>query len=237
MPVGDSGLPWAVVVFRSVSTVYDCAVPEGRIAGLAAAAGAVRAGQLVVLPTDTVYGLGCDAFSATAVQGLLAAKGRGRAMPVPVLVGSWSTVDGLVLGVQPRVRALIEAFWPGGLSLVLPHAPSLSWDLGDTRGTVSLRMPLHPVALELLREVGPMAVSSANRSGQPPATTVEQAHEQLAERVPVYLDGGTAGEVASTIIDLTADEPVVLREGTVTAAQISEVLGETIGRSNHGARG
>ena len=237
MPVGDSGLPWAVVVFRSVSTVYDCAVPEGRIAGLVAAAGAVRAGQLVVLPTDTVYGLGCDAFSATAVQGLLAAKGRGRAMPVPVLVGSWSTVDGLVLGVQPRVRALIEAFWPGGLSLVLPHAPSLSWDLGDTRGTVSLRMPLHPVALELLREVGPMAVSSANRSGQPPATTVEQAHEQLAERVPVYLDGGTAGEVASTIIDLTADEPVVLREGTVTAAQISEVLGETIGRSNHGARG
>lgn len=236
MPVGDSGLPWAVVVFRSVSTVYDCAVPEGRIAGLAAAAGAVRAGQLVVLPTDTVYGLGCDAFSATAVQGLLAAKGRDRAMPVPVLVGSWSTVDGLVLGVQPRVRALIEAFWPGGLSLVLPHAPSLSWDLGDTRGTVSLRMPLHPVALELLREVGPMAVSSANRSGQPPATTVEQAHEQLAERVPVYLDGGTAGEVASTIIDLTADEPVVLREGTVTAAQISEVLGETIGRSNHGAR-
>ena len=237
MPVGDSGLPWAVVVFRSVSTVYDCAVPEGRIAGLAAAAGAVRAGQLVVLPTDTVYGLGCDAFSATAVQGLLAAKGRGRAMPVPVLVGSWSTVDGLVLGVQPRVRALIEAFWPGGLSLVLPHAPSLSWDLGDTRGTVSLRMPLHPVALELLREVGPMAVSSANRSGQPPATTVEQAHEQLAERVPVYLDGGTAGEVASTIIDLTADEPVVLREGTVTAAQISEVLGETIRRSNHGGRG
>jgi L-threonylcarbamoyladenylate synthase len=215
-------------VFRSVSTVYDCALPDRRIAGLAAAAGAVRSGQLVVLPTDTVYGLGCDAFSSTAVQGLLAAKGRGRAMPVPVLVGSWSTVDGLVLGVQARVRALIEAFWPGGLSLVVPHAPSLSWDLGDTRGTVSLRMPLHPVALELLREVGPMAVSSANRSGQPPATTVEQAREQLADRIPVYLDGGTSGEMASTIVDLTADEPVVLREGAVSAAQISEVLGQTI---------
>jgi L-threonylcarbamoyladenylate synthase len=215
-------------VLRSVSTVYDCALPDRRIAGLAAAAGAVRSGQLVVLPTDTVYGLGCDAFSATAVQGLLDAKGRGRAMPVPVLVGSWSTVDGLVLGVQTRVRALIEAFWPGGLSLVLPHAPSLSWDLGDTRGTVSLRMPLHPVALELLRDVGPMAVSSANRSGLPPASTVEQAREQLAERVPVYLDGGTAGEMASTIVDLTGDEPVVLREGAVTAAQISEVLGQNI---------
>jgi L-threonylcarbamoyladenylate synthase len=215
-------------VFGPVSTVYDCALPDSRIAGLTAAASAIRARQLVVLPTDTVYGLGCDAFSFSAVQGLLDAKGRGRDMPVPVLVGSWSTVDGLVLGVPARARALIEAFWPGGLSLVLPHAPSLTWDLGDTRGTVMLRMPLHPVALELLREVGPMAVSSANRSGLPPATTVEQAREQLAERVSVYLDGGTAGEAVSTIVDLTADDPVVLREGAVTAAQIGEVLGLTI---------
>jgi tRNA threonylcarbamoyl adenosine modification protein (Sua5/YciO/YrdC/YwlC family) len=212
-----------------VSYVYDCARPDSRAAGLAAAASAVRAGQLVVLPTDTVYGLGCDAFSSAAVQALLDAKGRGRDMPVPVLVGSWSTVDGLVLGVPPQARTLIEAFWPGGLSLVLPHASSLAWDLGDTRGTVMLRMPLHPVALELLRDVGPMAVSSANRSGQPPATTVEQAREQLAERVPVYLDGGTSGEpLASTIVDLTADEPVVLREGAVTVAELSEVLGLTI---------
>jgi L-threonylcarbamoyladenylate synthase len=218
----------AVVVFGSVSTVYDCALPNSRLAGLAAAAGAIQERQLVVLPTDTVYGLGCDAFSWQAVQRLLAAKGRGRDMPVPVLVGSWSTVDGLVLNVPARARALIEAFWPGGLSLVLPHAPSLAWDLGDTRGTVMLRMPLHPVALELLREVGPMAVSSANRSGFPPATTVEQAREQLAERVSVYLDGGIAGEAASTIVDLTADDPVVLREGAVTAAQIGEVLGLSI---------
>lgn len=215
-------------MFGSVSTVYDCALPDSRIAGLAAAASAIRARQLVVLPTDTVYGLGCDAFSFSAVQGLLDAKGRGRDMPVPVLVGSWSTVDGLVLGVPARARALIEAFWPGGLSLVLPHAPSLTWDLGDTRGTVMLRMPLHPVALELLREVGPMAVSSANRSGLPPAITVEQAREQLAERVSVYLDGGTAGEAVSTIVDLTADDPVVLREGAVSTAQIGKVLGLTI---------
>jgi L-threonylcarbamoyladenylate synthase len=212
-----------------VSTVYDCAQPDSRLAGLAAAASAVRAGQLVVLPTDTVYGLGCDAFSSTAVQGLLDAKGRGRDMPVPVLVGSWSTVDGLVLGVPAQARTLIEAFWPGGLSLVLPHASSLAWDLGDTRGTVMLRMPLHPVALELLRDVGPMAVSSANRSGLPPATTIEQAREQLAERVPVYLDGGTSGEpLASTIVDLTGDDPVVLREGAVAVAEISDVLGMTI---------
>jgi tRNA threonylcarbamoyl adenosine modification protein (Sua5/YciO/YrdC/YwlC family) len=209
-----------------VSKVYDCAVPESRAAGLAAAAGVVRTGQLVVLPTDTLYGLGCDAFSSVAVQGLLDAKGRGRDMPVPVLVGSWSTVDGLVLGVSPEARRLIEAFWPGGLSIVLRHAPSLAWDLGDTRGTVMLRMPLHPVALELLREVGPMAVSSANRSGQPPATTASQARDQLGERVPVLLDGGPAGAaVPSTVVDLTADDPLVLREGAVSVAQIGEVLG------------
>lgn len=218
-----------VVVCESVSTVHDCRQPDTRIAGLAAAAGAVRAGQLVVLPTDTVYGLGCDAFSSMAVQGLLDAKGRGRDLPVPVLVGSWSTVDGLVLGVPAQARQLIEAFWPGGVSLVLPHAPSLAWDLGDTRGTVMLRMPLHPVALELLREVGPMAVSSANRSGHPPAASVEQAREQLGDRVPVYLDGGPSGEpVASTIVDLTADDPVVLREGAITAGEIGAVLGLSV---------
>lgn len=212
-----------------MSTVYDCAVPDERVAGLAAAAAAVRAGQLVVLPTDTVYGVGADAFSAAGVQALLDAKGRGRDMPVPVLVGSWSTVDGLVLGVDSRARSLIEAFWPGGLSLVLPHAPSLAWDLGDTRGTVMLRMPLHPVALELLREVGPMAQSSANRSGSPPATSMEQARTQLGEAVPVYLDGGPSGDpVPSTIVDLTAVEPRILREGAVTAAQITEALGHDV---------
>lgn len=211
-----------------MSTVYDCAVPDERVAGLAAAAAAVRAGQLVVLPTDTVYGVGADAFSAAGVQALLDAKGRGRDMPVPVLVGSWSTVDGLVLGVDSRARSLIEAFWPGGLSLVLPHAPSLAWDLGDTRGTVMLRMPLHPVALELLREVGPMAVSSANRSGQPPAAGAGQARTQLGDLVAVYLDGGPSGAMASTIVDLTGDQPLVLREGEVSAAEVGEVLGRQV---------
>jgi L-threonylcarbamoyladenylate synthase len=209
-----------------VSTVYDCSVAEARAAGLAAAAGVIRGGRLVVLPTDTVYGLGCDAFDPVAVQSLLTAKGRGPDMPVPVLVGSWSTIDGLVLGVPREARQLIEAFWPGGLSLVLPHAPSLDWNLGDTRGTVMLRMPLHPVAIELLRDVGPMAVSSANRSGQPPATTAAEAKAQLGDEVSVYLDGGPAGDpVPSTIVDLTGPHPIVLRAGAVSADQVSEVLG------------
>ncbi|AUS79846.1 threonylcarbamoyl-AMP synthase [Actinoalloteichus sp. AHMU CJ021] len=209
-----------------MSTSYDCNIPETRQAGLAAAAETVRAGQLVVLPTDTVYGLGCDAFDSAAVRSLLSVKGRGPDMPVPVLVGSWTTIDGLVLSVPRPARALIEAFWPGGLSLVLNHAPSLAWDLGRTRGTVMLRMPLHPVALELLREVGPMAVSSANRSGQPPATTAEEAREQLAEDVPVYLDGGAAERATpSTMVDLTGPTPQILRVGAVSAEEISEVLG------------
>ena len=209
--------------------VYDCADPDARTAGLAAAARAVRAGQLVVLPTDTVYGLGCDAFSAAAVRKLLAAKHRGPDLPVPVLVGSWSTIDGLVLGVPATARALLEAFWPGGLSLVLPHAPSLGWDLGHTKGTVMLRMPLHPVALDLLRDVGPMAVSSANISGSPPAATAAEGLAQLGDSVGVYLDGGPSGEpVASTIVDLTGAEPRVLREGAVPVADVQEVLGHEV---------
>lgn len=209
--------------------VYDCAVPEERVDGLAAAAGAVRAGQLVVIPTDTVYGIGCDAFSADSVVSLLAAKGRGPDMPVGVLVGSWSTLDGLVLSVPPQARALVEAFWPGDLSIVLPHAPSLAWDLGRTGGTVMLRMPLHPVALELLREVGPMAVSSANLTGHPAPNDARKAREQLGESVSVYLDGGPCGDpVPSTIVDLTEDEPVVLREGAVSVAAVAEALGAEV---------
>jgi tRNA threonylcarbamoyl adenosine modification protein (Sua5/YciO/YrdC/YwlC family) len=209
-----------------VSVVYDCATEPDRADGLAAAASAVRAGRLVVIPTDTVYGIGADAFSSSAVRSLLAAKDRGPDMPVGVLVGSWSTIDGLVLSVPQQARLLIEAFWPGDLSIVLPHAPSLAWDLGNSNGTVMLRMPLHPVAIELLRDVGPMAVSSANRSGHPPAATAAEARDQLGESVAVYLDGGPSGDpVPSTIVDLTGDEPVVLREGAVSIAAVSEAIG------------
>lgn len=209
-----------------MSTVYDCSRPRDRKDGLQAAAAMVRAGQLVVMPTDTVYGIGCDAFSLGAVHSLLAAKGRGPDMPVGVLVGSWTTIDGLVLTVPYQARRLIEAFWPGDLSIVLRHAPSLSWDLGNTKGTVMVRMPLHPVAIELLKETGPMAVSSANRSGLPPAATVDEARSQLGEAVPVYLDGGPSGDpVPSTIVDLTGDEPIVLREGAVPIDSVREVLG------------
>ena len=196
--------------------LYDCTDPDGRREGLAAAVAAVRARELVVLPTDTVYGVGCDAFSPAAVRALLAAKGRGPDMPVPVLVGSRSAVDGLVPGVPPAAQELMEQHWPGGLTLVVRHDPDLAWDLGSTGGTVALRMPEHPVALELIEAVGPMAVSSANATGRPPAATAAQAVEQLGDALAVYLDGGPSGEpLPSTIVALTGAEPKILREGAV----------------------
>ena len=206
--------------------MLDCGDPDSRAFAISSAARAVAAGSLVVLPTDTLYGIGADAFNAGAVHGLLAAKGRGRDTPVPVLVGSWSTVDGLVVSVSALARELIEAFWPGGLTLVVEHAPSLAWDLGDARGTVAIRMPLHPVALELLERTGPMAVSSANRTAMPPAVTAQQAYEQLGESVSVYLDGGDAPVgLPSTILDLTSDPPLLRREGAVSLAALREVSG------------
>ncbi len=208
-----------------MSTVFDCNDPQTRPAGIDAAVRAARGGRLVVLPTDTLYGIGCDAFDSDAVADLLAAKNRGRDMPVPVLVGSWNTIDGLVLSVSEQARELVHAFWPGGLSLVVQQAPSLAWDLGDTDGTVMLRMPLHPVAIEVLREVGPMAVSSANVSGLAPATTVEEARDQLGDNVSVYLDGGVAAAaVASTIVDVSTPTPRILRSGAISPEAIADVL-------------
>lgn len=209
---------------------YDCNNADVRDGAITAAADCVRSGQLVVLPTDTVYGIGADAFDPQAVADLLAAKGRGRDMPVPVLVGSWDTLEGLVPGVARRTHDLIEAFWPGGLTLVVEHARSLSWDLGDARGTVAVRMPLHPVAIELLEATGPMAVSSANRSTAPPALTAADAQAQLGEDVAVYLDGGPAATgVASTIVDVTGDMPRVLRAGAVGVEALREVVGDIAG--------
>jgi tRNA threonylcarbamoyl adenosine modification protein (Sua5/YciO/YrdC/YwlC family) len=209
-----------------MSELFDCADEQTRATGIASAISAVKGGGLVVMPTDTVYGIGADAFDNDAVAALLSAKGRGRDMPVPVLVGSWHTIEGLVYTVPHTARELIQAFWPGALSLVVRQAPSLQWDLGDAAGTVMLRMPLHPVAIDILREVGPMAVSSANISGRPAAVTVDDARDQLGDLVAVYLDGGASKQqVASTIVDLTGVHPKVLRQGPVTVDAVAKVLG------------
>lgn len=207
-----------------MSAIYDCADDMQRSEGLAAAAAAVLKGELVVLPTDTVYGLGADAFRAAAVNILLAVKGRDRDMPPPVLVGSVRAASALVEDLGPYGQALIDEFWPGGLTLVCRASRSLQWDLGDTKGTVAVRMPLHPVAIDLLKETGPMAVSSANLTGKPAATTIPQAQEQLGDAVSVYLDGGPcAGAGASTIVDLTGDAPRLLRSGVISIGRLREV--------------
>jgi L-threonylcarbamoyladenylate synthase len=209
--------------------VYDCQDPVQRDEGIAAAVTAMRRGDLVVLPTDTLYGLGADAFSKPAVASLFRAKQRGRDMPIVVTVGSRKTLDGLVHQLPPVARDLTEAFWPGALTIIVAHASSLDWDLGDTDGTVAVRMPMHPIALEIMREVGPVALSSANRTGQPPAVTVEQAQEQLGTSVRVYLDGGACpAAIPSTIVDLTGEVPQVVRSGAISVEQLREVVPQLV---------
>ena len=207
--------------------LFDCTDPEARAAGLDAAAAALTRGELVLLPTDTVYGVAADAFTPAAVLGLLAAKNRGRTMPVPVLIGEASTLSGLVVKLPPVAHQLAEAFWPGGLTLVLEHAPSLAWDLGDAEGTVAIRLPDDEVARDLLRRTGPLAVSSANRSGRNAATTAAQAVEQLGSQAAVVLDDGPRqGSAASTIVDCTRPVPRVLRVGAVPVERLRDVVPE-----------
>jgi tRNA threonylcarbamoyl adenosine modification protein (Sua5/YciO/YrdC/YwlC family) len=208
-----------------MSARYDCTDPAQRVTGLAEAAASLRKGDLAVIPTDTVYGLAADAFSPPAVTALLAAKGRGRQMPPPVLVGTVRAATALVEDLNAFGKDLIDEFWPGGLTLVLRANRNLIWDLGDTKGTVAVRMPLHEITLELLKETGPLAVSSANVSGAPPATTAADAEAQLGDTVAVYLDGGPcSGDVPSTIVDLTGPLPKLLRAGVISVARLREVV-------------
>ena len=206
------------------------------------AAAHVRAGGLLILPTDTVYGIGALASDAAGVSRLLAAKGRDRRMPPPVLVADPAQAFDVVARPPAAARALIAAFWPGALTLVLDARADLGWDLGESGGTVALRMPDHPLALELLRRTGPMAVTSANRTGLAPATDAEAALAAFPGRVALadddaagphgadilLLDGGpTPGPVPSTIVSLAGGSPgpVVVREGAVPRAELAAVLG------------
>jgi L-threonylcarbamoyladenylate synthase len=205
--------------------LYDCRAVAERDRGIAAAVEAIKSGELVVLPTDTVYGVGADAFTAHAVNALQNARGADRRVPPPVLVGSRHTLDGLVYSLPKAARELADAFWPGALTIMVEHSPSLQWDLGETGGVVAVRMPLHPVALEVLREVGPMAVTTANKIGQPAPATAEEARDQLEYAVRIYLEAGEALDPApSTIVDVTGDVPRVLRNGAVPYAKLRDVV-------------
>ncbi|MBA3489973.1 MAG: threonylcarbamoyl-AMP synthase [Longispora sp.] len=207
--------------------LYNCAKLTERNSGVEAAIEAVKRGDLVVFPTDTVYGIGCDAFKSWSVSALLRAKGRGREVPPPVLVGSRRMLDGLVRDLTPAARDLVDAFWPGPLTVLVEYTQSLDWDLGETDGVIQVRMPMHPVALELIRETGPMAVSSANKLDQEPAATAEKAQSQFDYEVSVYLEAGPLSEqLTSTIVDCTGTVPKVLRTGGLSVEQLREITPE-----------
>lgn len=225
-----------------MASIYDCSVDSELLTGMRLARAAIGRGELVVIPTDTVYGVAADAFSPAAVQRLLDAKGRGRQSPPPVLVPGIPTLAALAERVPDEVDALVKAFWPGGLTIVLPASPSLVWDLGETKGTVALRMPKDTIALELLSETGPLAVSSANLTSRPAARTAAEAEAMLGDSISVYLDGGEAGsdyervegkDSSSTIVDATALAAGVgglriLRHGVISVDQLREVVGDAL---------
>jgi tRNA threonylcarbamoyl adenosine modification protein (Sua5/YciO/YrdC/YwlC family) len=189
----------------------------------------VARGGVVVLPTDTVYGVGCDPFNASAVDALFAAKRRGRDLPLPVLVHTWRQVMGLVDDVPEPAQALFAAWWPGPLTVVLREAAGIGWDLGDSRGTVAVRMPKQDFALALIQRTGPLAVTSANRSGEPTPPEVAGVVEQLGDHVGVFFDAGASGGgPASTIVDLSGSRPRLLREGAIPAAEVERVLEEPL---------
>ncbi|WP_404432039.1 threonylcarbamoyl-AMP synthase [Microbacterium lacus] len=218
-----------------MSTLFDCRDDSQLLPGMREARKAIARGQLVVMPTDTVYGIAADAFSASAVKALLEAKGRGRQSPPPVLVSGIPAMRALVAELPEPIERLVEAFWPGGLTIVLPAQPSLTWDLGETHGTVAVRMPDHHLARELLEETGPLAVSSANLTGMSAAVVAQDAKDMLGDSVTVYLDAGPAATgIASTIIDATSlvggDDPLVrvLRDGAISREQLRTVLGDLL---------
>jgi len=208
-------------VAASMSEVFSCSDEEERHRGLDAAEAVLRSGELVVMPTDTVYGVAADAFEPAAVRRLLRAKGRGADMPPPVLVAAVTTLDALATKLPTFAREMAEELWPGPLTLVCRQQPSLTWDLGDNRGTVAVRMPDSELVLELIQLTGPLAVSSANRTGMPAASSVPEAREMLGDAVSVYLDGGALpGALPSTILDVTGVVPRVLREGALDLARL-----------------
>jgi L-threonylcarbamoyladenylate synthase len=208
-----------------MSARFDCADPTQRAQGLAAAEAALRRGELVVLPTDTVYGVAAEAFDPVAVEALLKAKGRGRDRPPPVLVGTVRAAMALIQDLTDSGKDLIDEFWPGALTVVCRSSPTLVWDIGDSKGTVAVRMPLHPVALDLLKQTGPLAVSSAKSAVPGPMpVTVDEAVAQLGDSVAVYLDGGLCPGELSTIVDLTGSVPRLLRAGVITVERLRDVI-------------
>ena len=191
------------------------------------AASIIVGGGLVAFPTETVYGLGADAMNEDAVRKIYVAKGRPADNPCIVHVDSRAMLDRVACRVSPIADRLIQEFWPGPLTLVCRQQGSLMWDLGETLGTVAVRMPDDEVALAVLERTGPLAVSSANLTSMPAATDADQAEKMLGSAVSVIVDGGASpGGEASTIIDVTVAQGRVLRLGALSLEQLNAALEE-----------
>lgn len=201
----------------------DCTDRERRRRGIQAAASAARRGGLVLMPTESVYAVATDAFSVAGVAALRQAKGQPRSVPLPVMVPSAATVLGIAT-VPMLARELMTAFWPGALTLLVSAQPTLAWDLPADL-PLAVRMPLHPVALALLEQTGPLVATGANRAGLASASAVDDAIEQLGEVFAVVLDAGelNADLNVSTIVDVTGPTPLLQRAGAVSAEVIREI--------------
>jgi L-threonylcarbamoyladenylate synthase len=180
-----------------------------------AAAEALEKGSVVVLPVGGVYAVVADAFRAAATQRIFAARRRSRTTPLPVVIRSERQVAGLASAVPEYADRLMAAYWPGDLTIILPVSDGMTWDLGNGKGTVQLRLPTDDLVLRLVGRVGPLACTAANRLDQPRPTTVADARQQLGVLVPVYLDGGELDGRISTIVDATGPSVVVHREGAI----------------------
>jgi L-threonylcarbamoyladenylate synthase len=178
-----------------------------------AAAKALAAADIVGVPTDTVYGLAADPFRAGATDRLFVLKRRPRTVELPVLVADETQALSLAVAVPAAARRLMERYWPGPLTLVLPRRPDLNADLGQDDATVGIRCPAHPVPLALCRMAGPLATTSANRHGEPPVTTAAELAEVLGPGVELILDAGPCTGEPSTVVDCTGSEPRLLRAG------------------------
>lgn len=204
---------------------FDACVPEELQRGIEAATSALRRGELVVVPTESAYGIAADAFRADGLSRLRHLKNRGRELPIPVMIGQTTTVDGLVSSLSEDARTLMAAFWPGLLTIVGTAQGSLSWEVGPLNDpTVSVRMPLHPVAWRLARSVGPLALTGANVAGADLPLTCDEAAAQFSNAVSVYLDAGACEPgPPSSVVDVTTSPPTLLREGAVSLTELREV--------------
>lgn len=205
---------------------------EDHDAALQRAGLALRAGGVVVIPTDTVYGVAADAFNTVATARIFEIKKRPRSLPLPVLVSRPRQAWAMCAFVPQAAAELAAAFWPGPLTLVLPQTADLAWDLGDADGTLALRMPAHDDVIALLEMVGPLAATSANVSGEPTPATVAEIEQHLGDEIALYVDGGPAKlDVGSTIVDFTRNKIRLLREGPISVEEVERVTGEKVKRA------